>query len=107
MEDLPLHITVTLVPELAVDDLPLGSTATLVPEFAVEDLALGRTVTLVPEFAVEYLPSTELETCFLRLPSRTCPCSEHSDYKNAAPVAVYDGCGIVAFVYWLRLKQYL
>ena len=23
------------------------------------------------------------------------------------PVAVYDGCGIVAFVYWLRLKQYL
>ena len=22
------------------------------------------------------------------------------------PVAVYDGCGIVAFVYWLRLKQY-
>ena len=25
--------------------------------------------------------------------------------KNA--VAVYDGCGIVAFVYWLRLKLYL
>ena len=23
------------------------------------------------------------------------------------PVAVYDGCGIVAFVYWLRLNQYL
>ena len=23
------------------------------------------------------------------------------------PVAVYDGCGIVAFVYWLRLKKYL
>ena len=23
------------------------------------------------------------------------------------PVAVYDGCGIVTFVYWLRLKQYL
>ena len=22
------------------------------------------------------------------------------------PVAVYDGCGIVAFVYWLRLKQF-
>ena len=24
-----------------------------------------------------------------------------------SPVAVYDGCGSVAFVYWLRLKQYL
>ena len=23
------------------------------------------------------------------------------------PVAVYDGCGIVAFVYWLRLKQFV
>ena len=23
------------------------------------------------------------------------------------PMAVYDGCGSVAFVYWLRLKQYL
>ena len=23
------------------------------------------------------------------------------------PVAVCDGCGIVAFVYWLRLKHYL
>ena len=23
------------------------------------------------------------------------------------PVAMYDGCGIVAFVYWLRLKQYI
>ena len=22
------------------------------------------------------------------------------------PVAVYDGCSIVAFVYWLRLKQF-
>ena len=22
-------------------------------------------------------------------------------------VAMYHGCGIVAFVYWLRLKQYL
>ena len=22
------------------------------------------------------------------------------------PVAVYDGCGSVAFVYWLRLKQF-
>ena len=25
-------------------------------------------------------------------------------YSMIAPVAVYDGCGSVAFVYWLRLK---
>ena len=23
-----------------------------------------------------------------------------------SPVALYDGCGSVAFVYWLRLKQF-
>ena len=23
------------------------------------------------------------------------------------PVAVYDGCGSLAFVYWLRLKQFV
>ena len=28
-------------------------------------------------------------------------------YSLEMPVAVYDGCGSVAFVYWLRLKQYL
>ena len=28
-------------------------------------------------------------------------------YNQTAPVAMYDGCGSVAFVYWLRLKQYL
>ena len=28
-------------------------------------------------------------------------------YYLTLPVAVYDGCGIVVFVYWLRLKQYL
>ena len=28
-------------------------------------------------------------------------------YVRCSPVAVYDGCGIVAFVYWLKLKQYL
>ena len=25
----------------------------------------------------------------------------------AMVMAVYDGCGIVAFVYWLRLKQFV
>ena len=28
-------------------------------------------------------------------------------YLWVLPVAVYDGCGFVAFVYWLRLNQYL
>ena len=28
-------------------------------------------------------------------------------YSYYMPVAVYDGCSIVAFVYRLRLKQYL
>ena len=28
-------------------------------------------------------------------------------YYTCMPVAVYDGCGIVAFFYWLRVKQYL
>ena len=28
-----------------------------------------------------------------------------SSYINILPVAVYDGFGIVAFAYWLRLKQ--
>ena len=28
-------------------------------------------------------------------------------YIDYSPVAVYGGCGIVGFVYWLRLKQYL
>ena len=28
-------------------------------------------------------------------------------YLVNSPVALYDGCGSVAFVYWLRLKQYL
>ena len=31
----------------------------------------------------------------------------HSTILHTSPVAVYDGCGIVEFVYWLRLKQYL
>ena len=28
-------------------------------------------------------------------------------YVNYPPVAVYDGCGSVASVYWLRLKQFV
>ena len=32
--------------------------------------------------------------------------SSHSTI-SILPVAVYDGCGIVAFVYWFGLKQYL
>ena len=28
-------------------------------------------------------------------------------YIFKMPLAVYDGCGIVAFVYCLRIKQYL
>ena len=28
-------------------------------------------------------------------------------FMKSQPVAVYDGCDSVAFVYWLRLKQYL
>ena len=28
-------------------------------------------------------------------------------YDEYMPVAVYDGCGSLAFVYWLRLKQFV
>ena len=38
---------------------------------------------------------------------RILTCDSLSLLQNSAPVAVYDGCGSVAFVYWLRLKQYL
>ena len=31
----------------------------------------------------------------------------NNKYPNNMHVDVYDGCGIVALIYWPRLKQYL
>ena len=54
-----------------------------------------------------------LRTRALECNIKLCGIIEHSrylniqHYGNISPVAVYDGCGSVAFVYWLELKQYL
>ena len=58
----------------------MGRNAALVSEFAVKDLPLSRT--LMNGYIYIYI--------YIYM-----------------PVAVYEGCGFVAFVYWFRLKQYL
>ena len=57
-------------------------------------------------FFILKLSGKKVEIIFGRF-SFLCDSLYFTPHTTTVPVAVYDGCGIVAFVYWLRLKQYL
>ena len=60
----------------------------------------AKLISLLYMYNAFHLKDTTLELCLLDFEISI-------SYVTIMPVAVYDGCGSVAFVYWLRLKQYL